>query len=240
MRRAQLNLRELSTRVDLRYNDLEQYNTQLTTQELMLRDLAVKSKHLTMEKNQLLNEYAKAVAEKNNYLRELHINGKLPYIEHLEKLKAEIQRQVDDVTLLDYQKDSILHTEKKWIDLIQILLEVFSVNEEEEQKDFEDRLKENFLIEKEQRENQSARHRKRGNTPKHRSKAMSISTKGFKGHRRQNSMGSKRRLSSSRKKIGSRPGSTRSKKKRRNNSDSEESDVDRGAGVSSRRGSGTL
>ena len=140
---------------------MEQYNTQLTTQELMLRDLAVKSKHLTMEKNQLLNEYAKAVAEKNNYLRELHINGKLPYIEHLEKLKAEIQRQVDDVTLLDYQKDSILHSEKKWVDLITILMEVFSANQQQEQQDFEAVLYEQFQYE----QSQTTRKRKRGITP---------------------------------------------------------------------------
>ena len=72
----------------------------------MLRDLAVKSKHLNQEKNQLLQQHAMVVADKNQCLRELHINGKLAYIEHLEKLKAEIQRQVDDVTLLDFQKDA--------------------------------------------------------------------------------------------------------------------------------------
>ena len=97
-------LRALSTRVDLRSRDLEQFNVDLTTQQLMLRNL---------EKNQLQQKYALAVADKNQYLRELHINLKLPYIDDLERLNAEIQRQVGDVTLLDYQKDAVRSSENK-------------------------------------------------------------------------------------------------------------------------------
>eukprot|EP01083_Nonionella_stella_P181262 648669_1 len=147
MRKTQVDLRELSTRVELRYKDLEEYNTQLTTQELMLRDLAVKSKHLTAEKNELLNKYAGAVSEKNYYLQQLHIDGKLPYISHLEKLKAEIGRQVDDVTLLDYHKDQIKQSEKHWIDLVRCVEEVFDTTRRQDEDKFEAEL--TVLFEKE-------------------------------------------------------------------------------------------
>eukprot|EP01083_Nonionella_stella_P049613 132140_1 len=149
-----------------------------------------------MEKNQLLNEYAKAVAEKNYYLRELHINGKLPYIEHLEKLKAEIQRQVDDVTLLDYQKDSVLLTEKNWIDLCSILIKAFEINKEIEQKDFEQELKlqwDQFQDDKENKAHKRKRKSKKGRgqtTPKHghRKNASSMAHTKRNKHRRNSSM----------------------------------------------------
>merc|ERR1712228_1039845 len=173
MRKCQFDLRELSTRVDCRYNDLEHYNTQLTTQQLMLRDLAVKNKHLTTKKNQLLNEYAAAVNEKNFFLRELHINGKLPYIEHLEKLKAEISRQVHDVTLLDYQKSAICQTEHRWIQLCDLLICTFLKNADTEEAEFESDLSRKFMDEhntQKHKTTKKGRHKKRSsrsNTPKH-------------------------------------------------------------------------